>query len=156
MREQGYTTAYFGKWHLSMAGAVGCPRARREPRRATTSRPYGFDYSAQSPSLEPAGYNDGVYNDPLWTKQAVDWLAEHGGDEKPWFLVVSLLNPHDIAYFPRGFSVDVTRPDWQVQLPPNFEDDPATQADGPPPVRQRRGADPRRHQPTTTRRRGCG
>jgi arylsulfatase A-like enzyme len=39
---------------------------------------------------------------------------------------VSLLNPHDIAYFPRGFSVDVKRPDWQVKLPLNFEDDPAT------------------------------
>jgi arylsulfatase len=41
-------------------------------------------------------------------------------------MVVSLLNPHDIAYFPRGFSVDVTRPDWEVELPLNFEDDPAS------------------------------
>jgi arylsulfatase A-like enzyme len=41
-------------------------------------------------------------------------------------MVVSLLNPHDIAYYPRGFSGDVVRPDWQVELPLNFEDDPAT------------------------------
>ncbi len=37
--------------------------------------------------------------------------------------VVSLLNPHDIAYFPRGYAADVTRPDWQVELPLNFDDD---------------------------------
>ncbi|MEX2194216.1 MAG: sulfatase-like hydrolase/transferase [Thermoleophilaceae bacterium] len=125
MREQGYTTAYYGKWHLSMAG-TSLPEGPAENVGGNYLGPYGFDYSEQSPSLEPVGYNDGVYNDPLWTKQGIDWLREHGGQERPWVLVVSLLNPHDIAYFPRGFSVDVRRPDWQVELPPNFEDDGAT------------------------------
>jgi arylsulfatase len=125
MREQGYTTAYFGKWHLSVAG-TSLAEGPVENARGNYLGPYGFDYSQQSPSLEPVGYNDGVYNDPLWTKQAVDWLREHGGQRRPWLLVASLLNPHDIAYFPRGFSVDVRRPDWQVELPPNFEDDAST------------------------------
>jgi arylsulfatase len=125
MREQGYTTAYFGKWHLSMAG-VSAPEGAVDNVEGNYLGPYGFDYSQASLSMEPAGYNDGVYNDPLWTKQAIDWLAEHGDDEKPWFMVLSLLNPHDIAYFPRGFSVDVTRPDWEVKLPPNFKDDKST------------------------------
>ncbi len=123
LRDQGYMTAYFGKWHLSMAG-VSAPEGPAENLANNYLGPYGFDYSEQSLSLEPAGYNDGVYNDPLWTKQGVDWLHEHGNQEQPWVMVVSLLNPHDIAYFPRGFSVDVTRPDWQVKLPLNFEDDP--------------------------------
>lgn len=122
LREQGYTTAYFGKWHLSIGG-TSLPEGIGDNLKANYLGPYGFDYSAQSPSLEPVGYNDGVYNDPLWTKQAVDWLAAHGGQSKPWAMVVSLLNPHDIAYFPRGFSADVKRPDWQVELPLNFEDD---------------------------------
>lgn len=121
MREQGYTTAFYGKWHLSMSG-ISLPEGVKENLQANYLGPYGFDHSALAPSLEPVGYNDGVYNDPLWTKQAVDWLHAHGGDEKPWFLVVSLLNPHDIAYFPRGFSADVTRPDWEVKLPLNFDD----------------------------------
>jgi arylsulfatase A-like enzyme len=125
MREQGYTTAYFGKWHLSMSG-VSVPEGPADTAAGNYLAAYGFDYSDPAPSMEPAGYNDGVYNDPIWTKQAIDWLAEHGDDEKPWFMVLSLLNPHDIAYFPRGFSVDVERPDWQVSLPPNFEDDKAT------------------------------
>jgi arylsulfatase A-like enzyme len=128
MRDQGYMTAYYGKWHLSIAGAS----ATEGPADTVLNNylgPYGFDYSEQSSSLEPVGYNDGVYNDPLWTKQGVDWLREHGGQEQPWLCVVSLLNPHDIAYFPRGFSADVTRPDWQVKLPLNFEDDPKTKPD---------------------------
>jgi arylsulfatase len=125
MRDQGYMTAYYGKWHLSMAG-VSVPEGPSENLASNYLGPYGFDYSEQSLSLEPAGYNDGIYNDPIWTKQGVDWLREHGGQEQPWLCVVSLLNPHDIAYFPRGYSADVTRPDWQVKLPLNFEDDPQT------------------------------
>jgi arylsulfatase A-like enzyme len=125
MREQGYTTAYYGKWHLSVAG-VSAPEGILDNVKNNYLGPYGFDYSAFSTSAEPAGYNDGVYNDPVWTKQGVDWLHAHGGQEKPWVLVVSLLNPHDIAYFPRGYTADVTRPDWDVKLPLNFEDDPAT------------------------------
>ncbi|HYF25038.1 MAG TPA: sulfatase-like hydrolase/transferase [Baekduia sp.] len=125
LREQGYTTAYFGKWHLSAVG-LSAPEGAADNVTGNYLGPYGFDFSEQSPSLEPAGYNDGVYNDPIWTKQGVDWLREHGGQERPWFCVVSLLNPHDIAYFPRGFSADVVRPDWEVQLPLNFEDDKAT------------------------------
>ncbi|WP_309233531.1 sulfatase-like hydrolase/transferase [Conexibacter sp. W3-3-2] len=122
LKEQGYTTAFFGKWHLSMVG-TSLPEGPLDTLRNNYLAPYGFDYSEISTSLEPAGYNDGIYNDPVWTKQGVDWLKEHGGGDQPWFCVVSLLNPHDIAYFPRGFTADVTRPDWEVQLPPNFEDD---------------------------------
>lgn len=125
MRDQGYTTAYFGKWHLS-AGGVSVAEGPGDNATGNYLGPYGFDYSQQSPSLEPAGYNDGVYNDPIWTRQGIDWLRDHGGQERPWMLVVSLLNPHDIAYFPRGFTADVQRPDWQVELPLNFEDDPST------------------------------
>jgi arylsulfatase len=125
LREQGYTTAFFGKWHLSMLG-LSLPEGIRDNLNGNYLGPYGFDYSEQAPSLEPAGYNDGVYNDPIWTRQGIDWLREHGGQSRPWFLVVSLLNPHDIAYFPRGFTADVTRPDWEVELPLNFEDDKST------------------------------
>jgi arylsulfatase A-like enzyme len=122
MREQGYTTAFFGKWHLSMVGLT-LPEGITENLAGNYLGPYGFDYSIQSPSLEPAGYNDGIYNDPLWTRQGIDWLQGHGGQEKPWFMVLSLLNPHDISYFPRGYTADVTRPDWQCKLPLNFDGD---------------------------------
>jgi arylsulfatase len=126
MRDQGYATAYFGKWHLSFAGFTAQdPEATLHNARGNYLGAYGFDHSQQSLSLEPVGYNDGYYNDPLWTREAIDWLAKHGKQRRPWILVVSLLNPHDIAYFPRGFVADFQRPDWGAKLPPNFEDDPS-------------------------------
>ena len=67
LREQGYKTAFFGKWHLSMVG-LSLPEGPVENLQGNYLGPYGFDYSEQSPSLEPAGYNDGIYNDPLWTQ----------------------------------------------------------------------------------------
>ena len=125
MRDQGYMTAYYGKWHLSMVG-LSVPEGPVDNVLNNYLGPYGFDYSEESPSLEPAGYNDGVYNDPIWTAEGTNWLRQHGGQEQPWFCVVSLLNPHDISYFPRGYTADVTRPDWGVKLPLNFQDDLAT------------------------------
>src|ERR687890_2170863 len=47
MREQGYTTAYFGKWHLSMAGA-SVTEGVAENAAGNYLGPYGFDYSDQS------------------------------------------------------------------------------------------------------------
>ena len=128
----------------------------REPRSATTSAPTASTTPSSRPSLEPAGYNDGIYNDPIWTKQGIDWLHEHGGQEQPWFMVVSLLNPHDIAYFPRGFTVDVTRPGLGGGAAAELRGRHVDQAARPQPVRGRRGADPRQHPPTTTPPPGSG
>lgn len=124
MREQGYRTAYFGKWHLSFQGvtATSPEGAAGVADGGRYLAPYGFDDSFQAVNSEPYGYNDGLVNDPVWTRQAVDWLEAHRNDQRPWICVVSLLNPHDIAYYPRGFSVDTIRPDWGVSLPPSFDD----------------------------------
>ncbi len=127
MREQGYTTAYFGKWHLSFSGVSALDgEGPVENAKGNYLGAYGFDYSAQSLSSEPFIYSDGLFNDPLWTGQAVDWIKHHGAQAEPWVMVVSLLNPHDISYYPRGYTADVKRPDYDVALPLNFQDDHTT------------------------------
>ena len=44
MRDQGYTTAFFGKWHLSMVG-VTVPEGPADNLAGNYLGPYGFDYS---------------------------------------------------------------------------------------------------------------
>jgi arylsulfatase len=124
-KDVGYQTAFFGKWHLSFPGEPPTNlEALLDLAKLNPLGGYGFDYSAISPPADVGGYNDGLTNDPVWTVQAVDWLREHAADEQPWLCVLSLLNPHDIQFYPRGFRADFKRPDYDPQLEPSFYAEP--------------------------------
>jgi arylsulfatase A-like enzyme len=84
----GYRSSYLGKWHLS----------------------YG-----SSPDMEGYGYSDwqgddrkfmgwagtGVYFDPVIAEQAAQWLRTTAQSlDRPWFLTVALVNPHDVMWYP--------------------------------------------------------
>lgn len=99
LREQGYYTAYKGKWHLS---DIPCdPNVH-----------YGV-YADASQALEPYGFADashnGIADGSVWygfkfdgetASEAAHWLRETGANsEKPWFLAVNFVNPHDICWF---------------------------------------------------------
>jgi arylsulfatase len=113
MQAAGYHTAYLGKWHLT----------------ATTTTdpgflaPYGFDEALHlSGNGAP---NEGSTGDPGVATAAESWLAAHAQDTRPWFLVVSLINPHDIMWCPRFYRLgDV--PDHGAMPPTNFEADLTT------------------------------
>ncbi len=113
MRQAGYSTHYFGKWHVS------------NPPEHSLKR-YGFD--DWEPSYpEPHGSqpnNLGIYRDVGFTDSACAFLRRQGlagnynrvyasmlaadpssaGPDvnkiKPWFAVASFTNPHDIATYP--------------------------------------------------------
>ncbi|MEO6215892.1 MAG: sulfatase-like hydrolase/transferase [Sphingomonas sp.] len=113
MREAGYSTHYFGKWHVS------------NPPEHSLKR-YGFDNWEES-YPEPHGAqanNLGVYRDAgftdsacafirrqglasnynrVYAQMAVEDPATTGPDTSsipPWFAVASFTNPHDIATYP--------------------------------------------------------
>jgi arylsulfatase len=130
-KEIGYQTAFFGKWHLSFPGEP--PTNIEDALNTVQNNPlagYGFDYSTISPPSDVGAYNDGYTNDPVWTAQAISFLKAHAKDEKPWLCVMSLLNPHDIQFFPRGFYADFKRPDYDAKPEPSFYAEP-TLADKP-------------------------
>jgi arylsulfatase A-like enzyme len=113
LRAAGYTTHYFGKWHVS------------NPPDHSLER-YGFsDWESSYP--EPHGSaagNLGIYRDVGFTDAACTFLRrkalgvdydreqaiESAADpfapppdpaaQKPWFAILSLTNPHDIATYP--------------------------------------------------------
>jgi len=92
-RAAGYRTAYLGKWHLS----YGNPDIER----------YGFsDWSGEDWAWTGLA-GTGTYYDEVIAAQAAEWLATHGSSDTPWLLVVGLVNPHDVAWYPAD------QPDYQ-------------------------------------------
>ena len=106
LREHGYTTTWWGKWHLS---------------RSSTLEPWGFSGGTfPSPNGAPG---QGLRADPLIAGQFESWLADAGGDG-PWCTTVSFVNPHDIVWwyrYTRHHPRERHVPRVFTRLPGNFE-----------------------------------
>jgi arylsulfatase A-like enzyme len=116
LREHGYHTRWYGKWHLT----------HRDHRwkRATGERQlerYGFAGGTfPSPDGAPG---QGWRKDPHVAAQFADWFAHEAGGE-PWCTTVSFVNPHDIAWWYRWsdrVAAEATARHSLRRMPPNFE-----------------------------------
>ncbi len=108
LRELDYETTWWGKWHLN-------PDAR------ASLQPYGFSGGTYpSPNGAPG---QGTEVDPTIVDQFEDWF-DHESGNGPWCTTVSLVNPHDVAWWYR-FTSEIQResepPAWVGEIPPNFE-----------------------------------
>ena len=123
-RAAGYDTHYDGKWHVSHADledpdtgrplatnddeGVVDPAAVRQYLDADPLRPYGFSGWVGPEPHGAAMSNTGLRRDPLVAERVVAWLEDRyarrrAGDEdalRPFLLVASFVNPHDIVLFP--------------------------------------------------------
>lgn len=89
LRKHGYQSVWWGKWHLGKLGDESASGLRR----------YGFAGGTfPSPNGAPS---EGLAEDPKITDQFIGWLKRSGGDG-PWCTTVSLVNPHDIQWWPRA------------------------------------------------------
>lgn len=123
-RAAGYDTHYDGKWHISHAdltdpktgrplatndeNGVVDPAAVRRYLDADPLGPFGFS-GWVGPEPHGAALADaGIRRDPLIADRVVAWLTDRyarrrGGDPaalRPFLLVASFVNPHDIVLFP--------------------------------------------------------
>jgi arylsulfatase len=115
MQDAGYETAYFGKWHLTH---LPPPDLGRERMRALL-RNYGFDVSDQPGEVE--GPHQGHAKDAGTATAAAAYIKSRKGAERPWFVSVNLLNPHDIMFFlatARQYETLVRLPFADIQLLP--------------------------------------
>ncbi|HEX7738322.1 MAG TPA: sulfatase-like hydrolase/transferase, partial [Marmoricola sp.] len=121
-RAAGYDTHYDGKWHLSHADIM--ERGKPLPTNTDAGKvipanvqryldenplePYGFS-GWVGPEPHGANLSDSGYRrDPLIAERVIAWLADRydrrrAGDaaaQKPFLLVASFVNPHDIVLFP--------------------------------------------------------
>ncbi|HEX2704063.1 MAG TPA: sulfatase-like hydrolase/transferase [Solirubrobacteraceae bacterium] len=116
LRELGYTTYWYGKWHLTRDD-----RHWNEIDGPPSLERYGFDGGTfPSPNGAPV---QGWHADPKITGQFVDWYQQAGGDT-PWCTTVSFVNPHDIAWWYRWSDISAAEssaPPLIHRLPANFE-----------------------------------
>jgi arylsulfatase A-like enzyme len=135
MKAAGYSVVYKGKWHLSKpAGADWAPEDVGK---------YGFDRwnppdagANQDPPEAGGGVadNDGRFMDSQGAAVAGDegalqYINDVASAQQPFFLVVSLVNPHDVLFYPSSY-VDAGYDDsWlagEIQLPETVDEDLST------------------------------
>lgn len=87
MRNLGYDTHYIGKWHLT------------EEKKDLES--YGFSSWFGPEPHGPDLKKSGVVRDPIYINKAIEILRNriNNNIQKPFLLVISLVNPHDIVLY---------------------------------------------------------
>jgi arylsulfatase A-like enzyme len=117
LRERGYESWWFGKWHLTHGDNHWTVL-----RNAGALEPYGF-LGGTFPSPD-GGPGQGWRVDPQVADQFGEWYAENGASSRPWCTTVSFVNPHDIAWWYRWSErvrAEAHPPARVRELPPNFE-----------------------------------
>ena len=127
----GYDVPFFGKFHLSKTITL-----RNGETLYQNPNDYGFEAwqgpdAGQDMDADHAGLgpND---NDPRFIDQAKTWLTDRldSGNQKPFVMVVSLVNPHDVLAYPQKMQEFEFYSDKWLEgdidlLPPTFNEDKA-------------------------------
>jgi arylsulfatase A-like enzyme len=138
LRSAGYDVQYRGKWHLSK-GPDGADSTAEQVAA------YGFDgwippEAAQD--TKPEHFGGGCANhDTPYAQQAVDFLRHQApADPRPFFLVASFGNPHDVLAYPETWDQETPAGsgchnylpyfpdlfDQGIDLPPTYDENLVT------------------------------
>jgi choline-sulfatase len=137
MRAAGYNVVYKGKWHCSKP-------AVKEDAQPSDLEKYGFlrwnppDAGANQTVPEAGGGyvdNDGRFVESVGEvasgeEGVMQYLSSVAGLQQPFFLVISLVNPHDVLFYPsRTFEEAGYDPSWlqgDIEVPATNEEDLST------------------------------
>jgi arylsulfatase A-like enzyme len=132
MKAAGYNVVYKGKWHCSKP-------AKPEHAEPSDLAKYGFsrwnppDAGANQSVPEAGGGfvdNDGRFVDSVGegaNEGVLQYLDTYAAKEQPFFMVISLVNPHDVLFYPsKTFSEAGYDESWlegSIQPPATSEED---------------------------------
>ena len=102
MRQQGYYTAYKGKWHLT--DEFETANKLHMPKRLLVEEMEAYGFSDYFGIGDIIGHTEGGFlHDGVITSMTNSWLRGKGSslvtENKPWFMAVNLVNPHDVMYY---------------------------------------------------------
>ncbi len=125
LRSAGYDVQYRGKWHLSKG-----PNGGFDVTPAQIAA-HGFDgwiAPDAGGDTQPVNFGGGkADHDAAYIDQALSFLRERAARpaERPFCLVVSLVNPHDVLAYPRQWNGDYPPEALAggIDLPPSFDED---------------------------------
>ena len=134
MKAAGYNVVYKGKWHCSK------PEKEGEAKPSDLEK-YGFgrwdppDAGAnQNPPEAGGGFidNDGRFVNAkgeaaAGAEGAIEYLGSAAAQQQPFFMVISLVNPHDVLFYPsKTFSesgYDDTWLEGDMEVPETWKED---------------------------------
>jgi choline-sulfatase len=137
MRSAGYNVVYKGKWHLSKPG-------KDQPWTPQDVEQYGFTRwnppdAGANQDIDQAGGgwpdHDGRFMDADGPAAAGDegalaYLRSAAARQQPFFLIVSLVNPHDVLFYPNTYrKAGYEGPAWfhgDIGLPATVDEDLST------------------------------
>jgi len=139
----GYETRYFGKWHISFEDIVEDDETlvtkypdgtlnetnMAKYKEQQRLKKYGFEgWVGPDPHGAPQS-NSGYVRDSEFSRQFLEWLdnKEASNDDKPFFVALNYVNPHDTVYFPflwKAWGYPSSDPEAPpVPEPPTFNED---------------------------------
>jgi arylsulfatase len=102
LRKEGYYTAYKGKWHLNEEFETA--NKLHAPKKILVDEMEAYGFSDYFGIGDIIAHTEGGYlHDDVITAMSRSWLRGQGEqlrqENKPWFLAVNIVNPHDVMYY---------------------------------------------------------
>ena len=139
MKAAGYHVVYKGKWHLSKKLNPDGPWVPEDVEQYGWSRWNPPDAGANQDVTQAGGgwpNHDGRFMeqegpDPVVGNEgALEYLRSEAARQQPFFMVISLVNPHDVLFYPSTYpEAGYLDKEWfegDIGLPPTVNEDLST------------------------------
>ncbi len=135
MAAAGYNVVYKGKWHLSKP--AGSERAPSDVAKYGFARWNPPDAGANQDKDQEGGgsiNNDGRFMNQTGSVEsgqegALQYLNSAAAQQQPFFLIISLINPHDVLEYPKSYADDGYDDSWlegEIRVPATVDENLST------------------------------